>query len=926
MKNIFISRFIMALSVFLLVACGGVDDKQAVESAKEYIAKNQIREAGLELKNALQVNPGNAEARYLLGNINLVIGDIGAAEKEFRKAREAGWDEAQTQVGIMHTLVSVRDYKKVLEDIEIKEEYSREARADLYGLKAFAEAASGYAGLARASVVHGGELNPDSFYVLKTGVQLALADSKFDVGTEKLKRALSLYKNNTELLLLSAYIAMKSQDNAVAAEQFQRILTLEPKYLVTFTGRKARLGFARLEISSKNLGHAEKLLAPLFKQYANDPEVNYIGGLLSYEQANYDLAEERLLKVLKVVPEHAKSLLLYGAVNFAQKDFEQAAYYIGKYVQLRPEDVGARKLLGRVYIHLNRHEEAQAVLQTVLNEGGGDDAELLALVGLSQLQSGDIASGITDLEKALAVAPENKALMGELAKAYLSAGETERAIAQLNKILVDGGDRNHVEVMMVSAYLRAKQYDKAISTALDILERLPDDTAVMILVGNVFAASGDRTEARKYFDKVLKMEPENFQATMLLAKLEVIEGKYDRAATLYEKLNRSDSKSIDPLLALARLADQQRDNKKMVFWLEKARNKAPMDIRPRKILAEYYLQAHDLDKAEVLVKEATAISENDLDMLLIRGQMLMQQRLFNKAISPLTKLVTRKPESIHARLLLGEVHLYLHEMDDARRQLKLVLEREPYYAPALLVLARVEYATKQYAQAMEYVEKAIKVQPDLSQAYSLGGDISMSAGKYLAASQYYNKAMSIKPDTTTVMKLAASFNKMEQREKSVDLYRKWLKNNSDDASIRQLLGNEYLRNGDNKGAIDEFEVLYARQPENVAALNNLAWLYSLKNDSRALEFAEKAYKVKPDDSGVQDTYGWILVQNGEVEKGRLILEKAMRALSEVPEVRYHYAVALMKTGEEKKAREIFVNLLKSGVAFEGRKQVEELVK
>ena len=141
MKIFLNNRIIVILSVFLLFACSGVDDKQLVATAKKYIENNQPREAGLELKNALQANLKNAEARYLLGELNLTIGDMASAEKEFRKAREAGWDEAQSQVGLMRALLYQREFKKVLDDIQIRDTYPAKTRADLYGLKAFAEAA-----------------------------------------------------------------------------------------------------------------------------------------------------------------------------------------------------------------------------------------------------------------------------------------------------------------------------------------------------------------------------------------------------------------------------------------------------------------------------------------------------------------------------------------------------------------------------------------------------------------------------------------------------------------------------------------------------------------------------------------------------------------------------------------------------------------
>ena len=924
MKILLNSRIILILSVFLLFACSGVDDKQSVLTAKKYIESNQLREAGLELKNALQANPKNAEARYLLGGINLTIGDMASAAKEFRKAKEAGWDEAQSQIGLMRARVNSREFKKVLDDIQIEENYSAKTRADLYGLKAFAEAASGYAGLAKESIKQGIALDKDAFQVLKTSIQLDITSGKSAVAATQIKHALSLYENNTELLLLSAYLAMQAEESAAAAEQFQKIISLEPKNLVTFNGRKARLGLARLEILNKNLDQAKSLLVPLFKQNANDPETNYIGGLLSFEQADFDLAEVRLLKVLKVAPDHAKSQLLFGSVNFAQKDYEQAAYYIAQYLQLEPENMGARKLLARTYILLGQHEQAQTTLRPGL-QASENDAELLALVGLSQIQAGDLASGITDLEKAVVAAPDSNTLRGELAKAYISAGETENAINQLNKILAEGGNKNQAEVLKVSAYLRAKQYDQAINVVLDILERSPQDAAVMSLVGNVFAASGDRTEARKYFNQALKIEPENSQATMLLAALEETDGNTAEAEQLYKSLIKNETTSTKPILALARLSEQKKDYKGMVAWLEKAKEKAPMELRSRTILAEYYLRENKLDKVEGLIKEATVISANDPGVLLVKGKMLMRQKRYNEAVPPLTELVTRNPDSVLARSLLGETYLNLNQPDDARRQLELALEKKPYYVPALLVLARVEQATKKYPQGLAYIEKVIKVQPDLYLAYDLGGDISMSAKNYTAANDYYQKVMSIKPNSATAIKSAAALTQLSKNQQAIKVLKQWLSNNPEDVRVRQFLGNAYLTNGDNQEAIQAFETVYAEQPENIVALNNLAWLYSLKNDSRALEFAEKAYKAKPEDSGIQDTYGWILVQQGDVERGRQILEQVMKDLSGVPEVRYHYAVALMKSGEKVKARKILINLLEEGKPFEGRNEAQALL-
>ena len=57
-----------------------------VTSAKEYLNKNDAKSASLQLRNVLQKNAGNPEARYLLGRALLETEEFASAEKELRKA------------------------------------------------------------------------------------------------------------------------------------------------------------------------------------------------------------------------------------------------------------------------------------------------------------------------------------------------------------------------------------------------------------------------------------------------------------------------------------------------------------------------------------------------------------------------------------------------------------------------------------------------------------------------------------------------------------------------------------------------------------------------------------------------------------------------------------------------------------------------
>ena len=916
--------WIIVLGVITICACGGKNDLQLVETAKTYLEQNKLREAALELKNALQQNPENAEARYLLGGINLDVGDTASAEKEFNRAEQAGWPEAQARLGLARALVNGNAYKKLLDEVEIKEDFPATERADLYGLRALAQAGLGQMDKASATLAAADKIDPKAFQVQKTNVQLQLLNADLTGASRTLKQALADYPDNKELLLLSAIIANQNKDHAGAIEAYNNIIAHDPAALVTAYGRQARLGLARLQIVGKKLDEAQATLAPFFKQNASDPMANYIGGLLAFEQGKLDLAEERLLKVLKVAPDHAPTQLLFGTVSYAQKDYEQAAYYISKYVSAVPENLGARKLLGRTYIKLGQHDEAQAVLQPGLKDSG-EDAELLALVGLSQLQGGDMASGIAGLEKAVKAAPKSQVLRSELAKAYISAGETGQAIKEIQAMMTEGGGQDQAQALLVLAHLRAGEFDKAINIALEMLSRKPEDPAVLAMVGTVFAASDDKVEARKYFNKVLELKPGYVPAIMSLARIDELEGKLDKAEALYKGIVGPKTTDVVPMLALARLSEKQGDTAAMLDWLEKAYKQAPQDIKPRMILAEYYLRNKQPEKAEIMVREALKIAPRHGPLLILQARVLIAEQRFNEALNPLIELVTRSPESIYGRVLLGETYMKLGQMKDARQQLDLALAKQAYNVPALALIANVELQSGNREKALKYAMQIQKSQPDLYIGYELAGDIQRSDGNATGAAAAYAQAWQRKQSSALAIKSADVSTRIGKAEQAASILQTWISKHPDDASALQHLGTTYQNLGQDAGAIDTYTKALKLQPDNVVALNNLAWLYSKVNDPRAIELGEKAYRVNPEDSGVQDTYGWILVQQGQVEKGRAMLLNAMEKLSQVPEVRYHYGVALMKSGKKEEARQILSKLLEDGTPFEGRDEAKALL-
>src|SRR5581483_5416672 len=131
--------------------CGQSDPGALVSSAKDHMAKREFTTAIIELKSALQKQPNNTEARYLLGVSSLENGDLAAADIELNKAKQSGFGGEELEVALARIMLGRGDYAKLNNELRGIRLSSPLLQAELQAINGAAQLAQGRRSEARAA-------------------------------------------------------------------------------------------------------------------------------------------------------------------------------------------------------------------------------------------------------------------------------------------------------------------------------------------------------------------------------------------------------------------------------------------------------------------------------------------------------------------------------------------------------------------------------------------------------------------------------------------------------------------------------------------------------------------------------------------------------------------------------------------------------
>lgn len=896
-------------------------DPQAARFYEDALKRFENRDTAgaiIQLKNAIQKDRTMLAAQVLLGKALLSDGDPIGAEVAFEEALRQGVDRSEVILGLGQAMLIQGKFDAVLVRLE-PAGLPADLRLEVLLLRAKAFTEKGNLLQADRELQAAAALDPRSPRVRAAQGALALRQQRPADAERLAAEALALGRDEPAVWELKASIQHVKGDFDGAIGAYQRLLQLAPNNV------EARVARAGLQIDRNRLDDAAGDVVEILRAFPRDPRGAYLKALIAARRGDTVTVQESLKNIVNmldpvppdVIGANRQMLFLHGLAHFSLGNQEKAVTLLAEYLRRYPGDPGAAKLLAGLYLQKGDSNKVINLLEP-LRAKGLQDPKLFSLLAAAYMAERRYQQASRLLEDAVKFSGGAADLRAELGFSLIGEGRSDLGLDYLQQAFASDPKQTRAGIAMATLLMRRGQAEKALAVAASLEKSQPDNVAVLNLLGGIKGASGDLVGARQAYERVLKVAPGHAPAILNLVRVDLSERKVDAARTRLNGLLKSSPNNIDAMMEMASLEEGSGNIAETINWLEKARAFPAGAVRAGMRLAELHLAQRNFQPALDVSRDVVLKSGRGLTSLALLTRVQIAAGDSGEARKTLTEMTRLANFDAEAQYGIARLQRAAGNDAGAYYSLEKGLSGMPDHLPSQILKIEVEIAQREFAKA-EAALKALQGQhPNDIAVARLQGDLAMARGQYPAAIATFRNLAGKKGGEGIILPLYRAYEKAGERSNGLRALENWSKTRPNEPTVLRVLGDGYLAAGDLAGARRTYERLLALRPDDAMVLNNLAQTLLRQAEGSALGVAEKAHKLAGRDPIITDTLGWILVSQGQVERGLSYLRDARLRDPGNREIRYHLAHALARSGRPAEAREELAAALRDGEPFEGR--------
>jgi putative PEP-CTERM system TPR-repeat lipoprotein len=867
-----IAECLLLVSFFLLTACAKeLTSDELIAQARESMAAGEYGAANVALKNAALQAPENLDIRVELAAVALALGDGATAEKEARRAVELGAPPEKVTLALVNAIYLQGDNDRVLAESEqIPAEVQPAVAADVLAYRALALIQQQKFKLAESVIDEALKKNENSALAV-------LAQAHYEAQVDRREKAMTLAKRSAEIdpeladaWTLIGDLHMADGNLEAAGEAFDT--SIDKRNYVSLSNARRALVLAQLEQYGAARGDIRDLYAGGYKAHHY---VNFVKGYIDFREKKYPEATVALEKSVAADPGNPVAALYLAASYMEEGRLEQARIIANQLYAQIPNSVEIARLFASLSV---RQQDLGAARETLvaLLEVEQDDEVALGMLGSMALMEGKGDEAVDYFQRLAATSPDDSSIQSMLKLARTMRGDFVEEVSAAAEQSVSAED---VDDALLSAgiALREGQLKEAVTIAENLQQQYPDRVGPLNMLAAIHLSVGDWRKGKLYLEQVLLIEPMEPSAVKSLAKIQMRTGEESRAlelisAFLKEYPEDKEANGILSELVVATESYEQAETR-LIELLEK--DPANLEVKAR--LMKLYFDNGKFEQVSVQTENLTNEDiQSQPSLMELRGKALYNLGNTEGAASVWERWAKLAPDSVLANFYYGDSLAKSNQLARALESLEISRKLNAGYLPARIAIIRLSAETGDTDKALAEMEQLqSELTEERADVWYTRGWLNAKLGKYSEAEQALQKSLSLQPTPDSVMLLFATQNSLGDADAALASLEGWLEKFPEHMGLLAVLGQAYLARGNEEKAVGIYKRMLSLDTKSVLALNNLAWLLRKTDSNQALQYAERASALAPEDPYVMSTLATLLAGSGKAAEGEQTLRKAV---------------------------------------------------